>query len=230
MREPPSGRRCANPSACRRWCSPPAIWDSALSPTAAQFPLWAALLSTLTIFALPGQLAMLEMSIAGSAPVMIVITVSLTAARFLPMTVALLPMLRSPGRPDVADLRRGASAGDDRMGGQHAPLPRVAARAAPALVRRVRADQLGGLPRGHRGRLPAGRIAAAAGAAGTGVRRAAVFRAHPHGRDAHSPRRAGARLRRGGGSADLPRGAAMERAAGRADRRHRGLGACMRAK
>jgi predicted branched-subunit amino acid permease len=63
-----------------------------------EFPLWAALLSTFTIFALPGQLAMLEMSIAGSVPVMIVITVALTAARFLPMTVALLPMLRSPGR------------------------------------------------------------------------------------------------------------------------------------
>lgn len=63
------------------------------------FPLWAALLSTLTIFALPGQLAMLEMSIAGSAPVMIVITVALTSARFLPMTVALLPMLRLAGRP-----------------------------------------------------------------------------------------------------------------------------------
>ena len=64
-----------------------------------QFPWWAALLSTLSIFALPGQLAMLEMSIAGSAAIMIVITVSLTAARFLPMTVALLPMLRSSGRP-----------------------------------------------------------------------------------------------------------------------------------
>ena len=63
------------------------------------FPVWAALLSTLTIFALPGQLAMLEMSIAGAAPLVIVITVSLTAARFLPMTVALLPMLRSRQRP-----------------------------------------------------------------------------------------------------------------------------------
>ncbi len=61
-----------------------------------QFPLWAALLSTVTIFALPGQLAMLEMSIAGTLPVLIAITVSLTAARFLPMTVALLPMLRQP--------------------------------------------------------------------------------------------------------------------------------------
>ena len=64
-----------------------------------QFPLWAAMLSTVTIFALPGQLAMLEMSIAGAVPVVIVLTVALTAARFLPMTVALLPMLRSPGHP-----------------------------------------------------------------------------------------------------------------------------------
>ena len=64
-----------------------------------QFPLWAALLSTVTIFALPGQLAMLEMSIAGAVPVVIVLTVALTAARFLPMTVALLPMVRSPHRP-----------------------------------------------------------------------------------------------------------------------------------
>jgi predicted branched-subunit amino acid permease len=67
--------------------------------SSSQFPLWAALLSTITIFALPGQLAMLEMSIAGSVPAVIVFTVSLTAARFLPMTVALLPTLRSPGRP-----------------------------------------------------------------------------------------------------------------------------------
>jgi predicted branched-subunit amino acid permease len=66
----------------------------------AQFPPWAALLSTVTIFALPGQLVLLEMSIAGSAPVVIVLTVALTAARFLPMTVALLPMLRAPGRAD----------------------------------------------------------------------------------------------------------------------------------
>ncbi len=62
-----------------------------------EFPLWAALLSTVTIFALPGQLVMLEMSNAGSVPFMIVLTVALTAARFLPMTVALLPMLRPPG-------------------------------------------------------------------------------------------------------------------------------------
>ena len=61
-----------------------------------EFPLWAAVLSTITIFALPGQLAMLEMSLAGTVPALIVFTVSLTAARFLPMTVALLPMLLPP--------------------------------------------------------------------------------------------------------------------------------------
>ena len=63
------------------------------------FPLWAALLSSATIFALPGQLAMLEMSIAGTVPTAIVITVGLTAARFLPMTVALMPVVRASQRP-----------------------------------------------------------------------------------------------------------------------------------
>ena len=63
------------------------------------FPLWAAVLSTASIFALPGQLAMLEMSLTGTIATAIVVTVSLTAARFLPMTVTLLPVLREPGRP-----------------------------------------------------------------------------------------------------------------------------------
>ena len=51
----------------------------------------------MTIFALPGQLQC-SMLIAGMSATT-AITVALTAARFLPMTVALLPMLRSPGRP-----------------------------------------------------------------------------------------------------------------------------------
>jgi predicted branched-subunit amino acid permease len=63
------------------------------------FPLWAALLSTASIFALPGQLAMLEMSLSGTFATAIVVTVSLTAARFLPMTVTLIPVVRTPGRP-----------------------------------------------------------------------------------------------------------------------------------
>lgn len=63
------------------------------------FPLWAALLSTASIFALPGQLAMVEMSLAGTLATAIVVTVSLTAARFLPMTVTLIPVVRTEGRP-----------------------------------------------------------------------------------------------------------------------------------
>lgn len=63
------------------------------------FPLWASMLSTATIFALPGQLAMLEMSLAGTLASAIVVTVGLTAARFLPMAVALMPLLRMSGRP-----------------------------------------------------------------------------------------------------------------------------------
>jgi len=62
------------------------------------FPLWAALLSTLTIFALPGQLAMLEMSIAGTAPLIVVIPCRSLQRGFW-MTVALLPTLRSGDRP-----------------------------------------------------------------------------------------------------------------------------------
>lgn len=63
------------------------------------FPLWAALLSTATIFALPGQLAMVEMALAGTLATVIVLTVSLTAARFLPMSVTFMPVVRLPGRP-----------------------------------------------------------------------------------------------------------------------------------
>lgn len=56
-------------------------------------------LCTLTIWALPGQLVLLEMSTLGAPALAIVTTVMLTAARFLPMTVSLLPMLQSPGQP-----------------------------------------------------------------------------------------------------------------------------------
>ncbi len=63
------------------------------------FPLWAALLSTATIFALPGQLAMVEMALAGTLATVIVLTVSLTAARFLPMSVTFMPVVRVDGRP-----------------------------------------------------------------------------------------------------------------------------------
>ena len=63
---------------------------------AAQIPLWAALLSTATIWALPGQLVMIEMFRAGAASLLIVVAVALTAMRFLPMTVSFMPLLREP--------------------------------------------------------------------------------------------------------------------------------------
>jgi len=66
------------------------------------FTLWATVLSTLTIWALPGQLVMLEMANLGAPGVVIVTTVMLTATRFLPMTVSLLPVLRAPDHPRAA--------------------------------------------------------------------------------------------------------------------------------
>ncbi len=65
---------------------------------AGDFPLWAALLSTATIWALPGQIVMVEMSHSGAAHLLIVFAVALTATRFLPMTLSLMPLLREPQR------------------------------------------------------------------------------------------------------------------------------------
>jgi predicted branched-subunit amino acid permease len=65
----------------------------------AGFPLWISVLCTFTIWALPGQLVLLEMAGLGAPALVIVTTVMLTATRFLPMTVSLMPMLRSPGQP-----------------------------------------------------------------------------------------------------------------------------------
>lgn len=65
----------------------------------AGFPLWIAVLCTLAIWALPGQLVLLEMASLGTPALVIVTTVMLTAMRFLPMTVSLMPMLRAPGQP-----------------------------------------------------------------------------------------------------------------------------------
>ncbi len=63
------------------------------------FSLVLAVLCTVTVWALPGQLVLLEMSNLGAPAFAIVTTVMLTAARFLPMTVSLMPMLRWPGEP-----------------------------------------------------------------------------------------------------------------------------------
>jgi predicted branched-subunit amino acid permease len=58
------------------------------------FSVWLALLSTATIFALPGQLVLVELHTIGAPALAIVSAVMLTNARFLPMTVALMPVIR----------------------------------------------------------------------------------------------------------------------------------------
>jgi predicted branched-subunit amino acid permease len=61
-----------------------------------------ALLSTLTIWALPGQLVLAEMHHTGAGVAAIVLAVMLTNARFLPMTLSLMPLLHGSGRGRTA--------------------------------------------------------------------------------------------------------------------------------
>lgn len=60
----------------------------------ADFSLALTLFSTVTIWALPGQIALVELHALGTAAPALVLAVMMTSARFLPMTLALLPMLR----------------------------------------------------------------------------------------------------------------------------------------
>ncbi len=60
------------------------------------FPPLLIVASTLMIWALPGQLIMLEMHAVSAQLVLIVLAVSLSASRFLPMTTVLSGMMRHP--------------------------------------------------------------------------------------------------------------------------------------
>ncbi len=60
------------------------------------FPPWLIVASSLLIWALPGQLIMLEMHAVSASLVLIVLAVSLSASRFLPMTTVLSAMMRHP--------------------------------------------------------------------------------------------------------------------------------------
>jgi predicted branched-subunit amino acid permease len=59
--------------------------------------IWFGVFSTFTIWALPGQLAMIELYGTGASILVITLTVSLVNARFLPMMVNVMPVIRSPG-------------------------------------------------------------------------------------------------------------------------------------
>lgn len=63
------------------------------------FSLFNAALSTLSIFALPGQLILVEMATLGAAFPLILLAVIFSSSRFLPMAVTLIPLLRAPGTP-----------------------------------------------------------------------------------------------------------------------------------
>lgn len=61
--------------------------------------LWHGVISTATGWALPGQIALVELYAIGASLFAIALAVALTNARLLPMTVTLIPLLRAPGRP-----------------------------------------------------------------------------------------------------------------------------------
>ena len=61
--------------------------------------VWHALLSTLSTWALPGQIAMAEMASTGAPLIAIVLAVGFINARLLPMVATLLPHVRHPNIP-----------------------------------------------------------------------------------------------------------------------------------
>jgi len=60
------------------------------------FTLSMALFSTAGIWGLPGQLAMIEMHVSGVSAVFVILAASLANARFMPMSVSFLPLIRHP--------------------------------------------------------------------------------------------------------------------------------------
>lgn len=65
----------------------------------ADLNVWLGLFSTATGWALPGQIALVELYSVGAGILAIAIAAGLTNARLLPMTVTLLPILRAEGTP-----------------------------------------------------------------------------------------------------------------------------------
>ena len=61
--------------------------------------LWHGLFSTFTGWALPGQVALLELYAVGASLAVMAGAVALVNARLLPMTITLMPLLRGPGVP-----------------------------------------------------------------------------------------------------------------------------------
>jgi predicted branched-subunit amino acid permease len=60
------------------------------------FPLWAVLLSTVLLNAGPAQVILISQLGAGAALSAVVVAVSMSSIRFIPMVVSLMPMMRMP--------------------------------------------------------------------------------------------------------------------------------------
>jgi len=61
--------------------------------------VWAIVVSTFTIWALPGQLVMVDMWMVGAPWVAVLLAVMLTNVRFLPMSITIMPLMRDPAHP-----------------------------------------------------------------------------------------------------------------------------------
>src|SRR3546814_4248723 len=70
------------------------------------FTLAMGLFSTTTGWALPGQVALVELYAVGASLTAIVIAVGLTNVRLLPMALSLMPHLRTPGTSRRSEERR----------------------------------------------------------------------------------------------------------------------------
>ncbi len=61
--------------------------------------IWHALFSVVTAWALPGQVALVELYADGASILAIAVAVALTNARLLPMAITLMTLVRAPGTP-----------------------------------------------------------------------------------------------------------------------------------
>lgn len=66
---------------------------------ALNWTVWEALFSSLSTWALPGQIAMADMAYSGAPLMAIVLSVAFINARLLPLAASLLPHIRQPGVP-----------------------------------------------------------------------------------------------------------------------------------
>ena len=67
--------------------------------SATDVSVWAIVVSTITIWALPGQLVMVDMWMVGAPLIAVLLAVMLTNVRFLPMSITIMPVLRDPVHP-----------------------------------------------------------------------------------------------------------------------------------